>query len=87
MNSKEYKTTSREALIVLHCLAIGSERELRRLSLIIKKDLDVLDILKENIFVSDNMIYATSKELKDDDYNKLKEWVENDSNKNKSGNS
>ena len=44
----------------------------------IEKDLDVLDILKENIFVSDNMIYATSKELKDDDYNKLKEWYEND---------
>lgn len=74
----EYKTTSREALIVLHCLAIGSERELRRLSLIIKKDLDVLDILKKNIFVADNMIYATSKELNSDDYNKLKEWLEND---------
>ena len=72
------QTTSREALIVLHCLAIGSERELRRLSLIIKKDLDVLDILKENIFVADNMIYATSKELNNDDYNKLKEWLENE---------
>ena len=82
----ENKTTSREALIVLHCLAIGSERELRRLSLIIKKDLDVLDILKKNIFVADNMIYATSNELSNDDYNKLKEWI-NDSNKNKSRNS
>ena len=74
----EYKTTSREALIVLHCLAIGSERELRRLSLIIKKDLDVLDILKKNIFVADNMIYATPKELNSDDYNKLKEWIESE---------
>ena len=72
------KTTSREALIVLHCLAIGSEKELRRLSLIIKKDLDVLDILKENIFVADNMIYVSPKELSNDDYNKLKEWLEND---------
>ena len=72
------KTTSREALIVLHCLAIGSERELRRLSLIIKKDLDVLDILKENIFVADNMIYARPKELNADDYNKIKEWIENE---------
>ena len=80
----EYKTTSREALIVLKCLAIGSERELMRLALIIKKDLDVLDILKKNIFVADNMIYATSKELNTDDYNKLKEWLEDDSNKNKS---
>ena len=76
------KTTSREALIVLHTLAIGSERELRRLSLIIKKDLDVLDILKKNIFVADNTIYATPNELNIDDYNKLKEWL-NDSNKNK----
>ena len=33
------KTTSRQALIVLHCLAIGSERELKRLSLIIYEDL------------------------------------------------
>ena len=73
------KTTSREALIVLHTLAIGSERELKRLSLIIKKDLDVLDILKKNIFVADNMIYATSNELQSDDYKKLKEWL-NDSN-------
>lgn len=78
MNSKEDKTTSREALIVLHCLAIGSERELRRLSLIIKKDLDVLDILKRNIYVADNMIYATPNELEKDDYKKLKEWLEND---------
>ena len=72
------KTTSREALIVLHTLAIGSERELRRLSLIIKKDLDVLDILKRNIFVADNTIYATPNELEKDDYKKLKEWLEND---------
>ena len=72
------KTTSREALIVLHTLAIGSERELKRLSLIIKKDLDVLDILKKNIFVADNMIYATPNELNNDDYKKVKEWLEND---------
>ena len=74
----EDKTTSREALIVLHCLAIGSERELKRLSLIIKKDLDVLDILKRNIFVADNTIYATPNELQSDDYKKLKEWLENE---------
>ena len=52
--------------------------ELDRLE-IIEKDLEIWDILKRNIFVEDNMIYATSKELKDDDYNKLKEWI-NDSN-------
>ena len=70
------QTTSREALIVLKCLAIGSERELMRLALRIKKDLDVLDILKKNIFVADNMIYASPKELNDDDYNKLKECLD-----------
>lgn len=74
----EDKTTSREALIVLRCLAIGSERELKRLSLIIKKDLEVLEILKRNIFVADNTIYATPNELEKDDYKKLKEWFENE---------
>ena len=44
----------------------------------IKKDLEVLDILKKNIFVADNMIYATSNELQSDDYKKLKEWYENE---------
>ena len=102
MNSKEYKTTSREALIVLKCLAIGSERELMRLALIIKKDLDVLEILKnKNIemellkscvklpdgiirynkiwAVSDNsMIVYKDKYLEYEEFNKLKEWLENE---------
>lgn len=45
---------------------------------LINKDLEVLDILKKNIFVADNMIYATPNELNNDDYNKLKEWYENE---------
>ena len=78
-------TTSREALIVLHCLAIGSERELKRLSLIIKKDLDVLDILKKHIYSSDSSISIILDDLRCyDDFQKIKEWLENDSNKNKS---
>ena len=44
----------------------------------IKKELEVLDILKRNIYVADNMIYATPNELEKDDYNKLKEWLENE---------
>ena len=44
----------------------------------IKKDLEILDILKRNIFVADNMIYATPNELEKDDYRKLKEWYENE---------
>ena len=43
----------------------------------IEKDLEVLDILKRNIFVADNTIYATPNELQSDDYKKLKEWYEN----------
>ena len=44
----------------------------------IEKDLEVLDILKRNIFVADNTIYATPNELEKDDYKKLKEWLKND---------
>ena len=51
--------------------------ELDRLE-IIGKDLEILDILKRNIFVADNMIYATPNELEKDDYKKLKEWLENE---------
>ena len=51
--------------------------ELDRLE-IIGKDLEVLDILKRNIFVADNTIYATPNELEKDDYKKLKEWYENE---------
>ena len=52
------------------------EWELDRLN-IIEKDLEILDILKRNIFVADNTIYATPNELQSDDYKKLKEWYEN----------
>ena len=53
------------------------EWELDRLN-IIEKDLEILDILKRNIYVADNTIYATPNELNIDDYNKLKEWYENE---------
>ena len=82
------KTTSREALIVLHTLAIGSERELRRLSLIIKKDLDVLDILKNknvNVDLIKNIMKDNRKfecypddNLTQEEFNKIKEWLESE---------
>ena len=85
------KTTSREALIALHCLAIGSERELRRLALIIKKDLDVLDILKNYLYYDNKNHVIKMKKIRKStfnfDYEDLKEWLENDSNKNKFGDS
>lgn len=42
----------------------------------IKKDLEILDILKRNIYVADNTIYATPNELEKDDYKKVKDWYE-----------
>ena len=79
MNSKEDKTTSREALIVLHCLAIGSERELRRLSLIIKKDLDAMDILKKYLYYDNYNHVIKMKEIRKStfnfDYEDLREWI------------
>ena len=76
------KTTSREALIVLHCLAIGSESEseLRRLSLIIKKDLEILGILKKKIYYDNKNHVIKMKEIRKSrfnfDYEDLKEWLE-----------
>ena len=43
----------------------------------IEKDLEGLEILKRNIYVADNTIYATPNELEKDDYKKIKEWYEN----------
>ena len=54
-----------------------NEEKLKRIQEI-KKDLDILDILKRNIYVADNTIYATPNELQSDDYNKIKEWYENE---------
>ena len=53
------------------------EWELDRLN-IVEKDLEILDILKRNIYVADNTIYAAPNELNIDDYNKLKEWMKNE---------
>lgn len=68
---------SKEALNNIKNLFIGSSINLEQQFEIIEKDLDRLEILKRNIFVADNTIYATSNELEKDDYKKLKEWYEN----------
>ena len=70
--------TSKESLNNIKNLFIGSSINPTQQFEIIEKDLEVLEILKKNIFVADNMIYATSKELNTDDYNKLKEWLKNE---------
>lgn len=69
---------SKEALNNIEKLFIGSPINLTQQIEIIEKDLEILDILKKNIFVADNMIYANPNELEEDDYKKLKEWYEND---------
>ena len=53
-----------------------NDMRLMNLWKIINDDLEVLDILKKNIYVADNTIYATPNELEKDDYKKLKEWIE-----------
>ena len=85
------KTTSREALYLLMTNQKKVRDDFRFIDLnthekvsieecydIVIKDLEVLDILKRNIFVADNTIYATPNELEKDDYKKLKEWYENE---------
>ena len=68
---------SKESLNNIKNLFIGSPINLTQQFEIIEKDLEILEILKRNIFVADNTIYATPNELEKDDYKKLKEWYEN----------
>ena len=68
---------SKEALHYLYFLSAGDENKTIKCRQIIRKDLEILDILKRNIYVADNTIYATPNELNSDDYNKLKEWYDN----------
>ena len=69
---------SRESLNNIKKLFIGSSINLAQQFEIIEKDLEILEILKRNIYVADNTIYATPNELEKDEYNKLKEWYENE---------
>ena len=69
---------SRESLNNIKKLFIGSSINLAQQFEIIEKDLEILEILKRNIYVADNTIYATPNELEKDDYKKLKEWYENE---------
>ena len=68
---------SKESLNTIKNLFIGSSINLTQQFEIIEKDLEILEILKRNIYVADNTIYATPNELEKDDYKKLKEWYEN----------
>ena len=71
--------TSKEALfdLIFEGRRYINDMKLMNLWKIINDDLEVLDILKKNIYVADNTIYATPNELEKDDYKKIKEWYEN----------
>ena len=86
--------TSKEALDILNYNCIrcnGTDDEYSKELNIIKKDLEVLDILKRSIFNKEEHKYVLNEKIKgqkfmllslsvrvDDNINKIKEWLEND---------
>ena len=78
MNSKEAIENIKKTMIVGRHGNIDVGNKYNKEIIVIEKDLEILDILKRNIYVADNTIYATSNELNIDDYNKLKEWMKNE---------
>ena len=76
MNSKEAIENIKRTMIIGRHGNIDVGNKYNKEIIIIEKDLEVLEIIKKNIFVADNMIYASPKKLNDDDYNKLKEWLD-----------
>ena len=77
MNSKEAIENIKKTMIVGRHGNIDVGNKYNKEIIVIEKDLEILDILKRNIYVADNTIYATPNELQSDDYKKLKEWYEN----------
>ena len=82
---------SKESLNNIENLFIGGTINLTQQIEIIKKDLEILDILKKNLYYDNKNHVIKMKEIRKSrfnfDYEDLKEWLENDSNKNKSRNS
>ena len=85
--------TSKEALDLLNYECIrsnGVDDEYSKELTLIKKDLEVLDILKRSIFNKEIHKYALNEKLKgqkfmlislsiiDNDIDKIKEWLENE---------
>ena len=78
MNSKEAIKNIKRTMIINRNGNIDVGNKYNKEIIVIEKDLEILDILKRNIFVADNTIYATPNELNIDHYKKLKEWLENE---------
>ena len=71
--------TSKEALSDLSFLAIGDENHTIKCKETIEKDLEVLEILKKHIYSSDSSISIILDDLRNyDDFQKIKEWLENE---------
>lgn len=76
--------TSKEALSDLFFLAIGDEKHTKKCKETIEKDLEILDIFKnesdsKRIIERDGIIsFHLDMILTIDNYNKIKEWLEND---------
>ena len=70
---------SREALHYLYFLSAGDENKTIKCRQIIRKDLEVLEILKKHIYSSDSSISIILDDLRcHDDFIKIKEWYENE---------
>ena len=93
MNSKEaLERIKRSHRIAMACLGIDKpDIETRKAIEKIEKDLEVLDIIKRSIYSRESHKYVLNEKLKgqkfmnislyisgDTDYNKIKEWLEND---------
>lgn len=69
---------SKEALSDLFFLAIGDENHIKECKEVIEKDLEVLEIFKDNVMIDEYekavTLFSKNKEV----VNKIKEWLEND---------
>ena len=85
--------TSKEALDILNYECIhcnGTDDEFSKELNLIKKDLEVLDILKRSVFNKEEHKYVLSEKfiglkfmlislsIREDDIDKVKEWLENE---------
>ena len=91
MNSKEALNNIKRTMIIGRHGNIDVGNKYNREILTIERDLEVLDILKKNLYYDNKNHVIKMKEIRKStrnfDYEDLKEWLENDYNKNKSGNS
>ena len=79
---------SKEALCYLDDIAHGRKMEYdpHELKCIVEKDLKILEIIKRKLIIATNFVSFITYD-NDEEYKKIMEWIINEINKNKSGNS